>query len=458
MFGGLREIFYFLLLTAVFFSGMTQKVWSKRVCIIDMSAVTWSTSLFQRGILDKHGTLHNYTLVTPRQGCDPSEFDVRVRMVNQKQLPHWCLGEEQCIVVGDNKCKAPALNDMNEFRKYISKKFDSDALIVIRHHDDILLDLVQILTYLQQGHAREFYDALSESSKQHGDVDMRLKPNVFLRYFYSSKYSYPTIPLGPRADFVFVSKAERDGSKRKFIFNFMGNIEASEDRADLKKALSQKSEWSGNAYMVKYFTHPVQQPNASVVAEYRQTLLQSYFTLVPLGKGDDSFRFWEAMEAGSIPIMVKRKRTNDPSRIRKLCPDGLNHILKTNPPIVEISSWDKLHTFIQHVSQKDIKDLYGRLNEWNKDWWKNTTRKIDHAFSQAGEDQEMAKSWLQSTQEEFIADAQAKANQSATESQTFRMVGDFLSEVKDRVNDKWHPSFENDPEFEEYINARRAEP
>jgi hypothetical protein len=39
---------------------------------------------------------------------------------------------------------------------------------------------------------------------------------------------------------------------------------------------------------------------------YRETLLASSFTLAPVGTADDCFRFWEAIEAGSVPVFVRR--------------------------------------------------------------------------------------------------------------------------------------------------------
>ena len=51
----------------------------------------------------------------------------------------------------------------------------------------------------------------------------------------------------------------------------------------------------------------VKKPSKLVRARYRSTLLNSSFTLSPVGTNDECFRFWEAIEAGSIPIFVPRQ-------------------------------------------------------------------------------------------------------------------------------------------------------
>ena len=53
-----------------------------------------------------------------------------------------------------------------------------------------------------------------------------------------------------------------------------------------------------------------QEPDQYAVEEYRVTLIASSFTLSPVGISDDTFRFWEAIEAGSIPIFVRRAVSN----------------------------------------------------------------------------------------------------------------------------------------------------
>lgn len=120
--------------------------------------------------------------------------------------------------------------------------------------------------------------------------------------------------------------------------------------------------------------------------EYRSVLQRSSFTLCPVGTGDDNFRFWEAIEAGSIPIVVPRNESlmHDSHVIEQRgerdCPDSFNDILRTNPPIVLLQSWDDLPNFLDLVTEEQIGEHRENLFRWNHEFWSNTTQAIDSAI------------------------------------------------------------------------------
>lgn len=121
-------------------------------------------------------------------------------------------------------------------------------------------------------------------------------------------------------------------------------------------------------------------PNETTLNEYRETLLQSSFTLAPVGYGDDTYRFWEAIEAGSIPIFVPRKIV--PHRAVH-CSDSFQEILETKPPIVLLDKWDDLPPFAETVTEKQIYEMQIKLKVWAKTFWTTTARSIDKAIHQA---------------------------------------------------------------------------
>ena len=122
--------------------------------------------------------------------------------------------------------------------------------------------------------------------------------------------------------------------------------------------------------------------------EYRQILLDSSFTLCPVGTGDDNFRFWEAIEAGSIPVFVPRDMTllDDPEVLRirgeRDCPDSFQDVMSTNPPVITLGSWASLPKFLDSVTETQLKSMRHKLLMWNHDFWTNTTRYVDDAIKE----------------------------------------------------------------------------
>ena len=55
--------------------------------------------------------------------------------------------------------------------------------------------------------------------------------------YYSSKYSYPTLSLGPRFEFETVSATEKYAGNRPLMFNFIGSLGTGEFRKDDRLAL-----------------------------------------------------------------------------------------------------------------------------------------------------------------------------------------------------------------------------
>ena len=163
----------------------------------------------------------------------------------------------------------------------------------------------------------------------------------------------------------------------------MGSITAAKpDRLLLNQSVTNHR-WSV-PYKWKTFTKLVTEVDNK--DEYREVLLNSSFTLCPVGTADDNFRFWEAIEAGSIPILVPRNKSLllEQSvldlRGNRDCPDSFQDVLRTNPPIVQLKSWDELPEFIESMTEHKIEVLRRRLFIWNYAFWVNTTRTLDEAI------------------------------------------------------------------------------
>ncbi len=132
----------------------------------------------------------------------------------------------------------------------------------------------------------------------------------------------------------------------------MGSIKVGQelDREHLRDVLKEHN-WSRPVH-TRLFDDLVRNPDTTTVAEYRATLLASSFTLAPVGTADDCFRFWEAVEAGSVPIFVRRK-----GNINTNCPDAFEDVLATKPPIVLLEDWSDLPAFAETVTENDVEKM-----------------------------------------------------------------------------------------------------
>ncbi len=207
-------------------------------------------------------------------------------------------------------------------------------------------------------------------------------------YRYSStKYPYPGLALGPRHEFEWVPYNERLVSHRPLSFNFLGSItDRKPDRLAMQAAVKGHKWREGLAFEWQVFDQLVQESQNA--AEYRTILLRSSFTLCPVGTGDDNFRFWEAIEAGSIPITVPRDPTPSNAAAdhsflgeKRDCPGAFEDVLVTNPPVVRLANWSDLPAFIEATTEREIRDLRRRLFFWNHDFWTNTTHALDEAIA-----------------------------------------------------------------------------
>ena len=146
-------------------------------------------------------------------------------------------------------------------------------------------------------------------------------------WYESSGKTLRYFPLGPRYEFLMVGEEERVApSDRQYLFNMMTSLNTNPARLMLDEKLralmdqhkddasSSKSKGPTLPTVRDGFVHntatwqlelpkEVQEGLAMPAEEYRRVLLQSVFTLCPSGHNPETFRIFEAAEAGSIPIV-----------------------------------------------------------------------------------------------------------------------------------------------------------
>ena len=115
----------------------------------------------------------------------------------------------------------------------------------------------------------------------------------------------------------------------------------------------------------------------SPTEQYVPALKNSIFTLCPAGKNAESYRIWEAIMAGSIPVIERTtlgddEHTNDiitvhPSYGTKYgCRQDDEHSILTinNAPVIFIDQWSDLDTIMADMTINTLQNQQHALRQW----------------------------------------------------------------------------------------------
>lgn len=189
------------------------------------------------------------------------------------------------------------------------------------------------------------------------------------------------LPLGARYEFRWVDIDEIvTSSQRKYLFNFIAALSTSSDRLSLKSTLDNMDQIAdGNEESVlpsRGFIHVIEEwaqdptnennPYLST-EEYRTIVLESAFTLCPSGHNPESFRIFEALEAGSIPIIAR----NDVYK-GHACRNSLRPLLDSGAPIVVLNDWSELPEYLLEVHSNTamVAQMQTRALLWYHDYFR----------------------------------------------------------------------------------------
>eukprot|EP00667_Euglena_gracilis_P008194 EG_transcript_8296 len=141
---------------------------------------------------------------------------------------------------------------------------------------------------------------------------------------------------------------ERPGRARKYVFNFVVSLNTHRDRKALQAIVARMSTQNSTPrlpWFVHYTKHwsPNYDPSHKYLppADWKRVLLDSLYTLVPSGKNLECFRMWEALEAGSIPIVV--------NRVQPSCGDSWVPFGEPGSQVVFLNDWEELPSFVEGV-------------------------------------------------------------------------------------------------------------
>ena len=164
------------------------------------------------------------------------------------------------------------------------------------------------------------------------------------------------MPVGTKSGFGSLDPALMlPTSQRQILCNFLGNFNGHRGAAiETMKRRGLKC----HVQLKKGFG-----ASGVKVIDYRNLLRESRFTLTPWGANYETFRFYEALEAGSIPIFQRLPQQWDHKRspFNALGPDC---------PIPQFESWDKAADFILELQKKSDNEL-DQLQKTIVDFWMN---------------------------------------------------------------------------------------
>eukprot|EP00997_Jenningsia_sp_PLL12_P010769 NODE_811_length_1436_cov_103.269647_g671_i0.p1 GENE.NODE_811_length_1436_cov_103.269647_g671_i0~~NODE_811_length_1436_cov_103.269647_g671_i0.p1 ORF type:complete len:364 (+),score=87.98 NODE_811_length_1436_cov_103.269647_g671_i0:247-1338(+) len=177
------------------------------------------------------------------------------------------------------------------------------------------------------------------------------------------------MPMGPGHAMPLVQPSElRPGTPRKYLFNLVVSLNTHRDRKRLKDIVTSNLTAvaaHGAQWFVHYTKHWSPKYDAShnylMPPAWKEVLLDSLYTLVPSGKNQECFRLWEALEAGSIPVVVNGRQPQ--------CGDSWVPFREEGNPMVFLDSWEELPVYLEEVaateaSRRLAESRQSRLVKW----------------------------------------------------------------------------------------------
>lgn len=191
----------------------------------------------------------------------------------------------------------------------------------------------------------------------------------FRQYFSILKPTSYYMPLGFRYDtwLTYQKIQQRPGfvvkppSQRTYAFNAMISLSTNWERQDLAKMLeAEEKKGTSLKTFVSTQNHWKATPKLSPET-YMDILLESTFTLTPTGHNPECFRQYEAIEAGSIPVMAN-------PRVWGKCRDAMKYWNES--PALFLDSWEDLYPTISKLMEDPVAldARYVEMRKWYDDF------------------------------------------------------------------------------------------
>eukprot|EP01012_Entosiphon_sulcatum_P067911 TRINITY_DN97797_c0_g1_i1.p1 TRINITY_DN97797_c0_g1~~TRINITY_DN97797_c0_g1_i1.p1 ORF type:complete len:416 (-),score=31.14 TRINITY_DN97797_c0_g1_i1:12-1259(-) len=182
---------------------------------------------------------------------------------------------------------------------------------------------------------------------------------VFRTYYYASAMASPKIkylPLGVSHLFPMPPKREPvlPSAQRRYLFNSMCSVATSRSRLALREVTQgMMSTWKGRPFFHHYSSvwSGTYGSSAGYVptAQFRTIMGNSVFTIAPFGHAQETFRMWEALEMGSIPIIMR-------PWIQKPCGYAFKPLMQSfgdlASPFVVLQNWSEIPAYMARAERE----------------------------------------------------------------------------------------------------------
>eukprot|EP00158_Paraphelidium_tribonemae_P003726 Partr_v1_DN26332_c0_g1_i2_m43254 len=191
----------------------------------------------------------------------------------------------------------------------------------------------------------------------YSEVDFAFR-NYFNRDILAKYENSMYVPVGTRSGLFFPhSFVPVPSSRRRYLYSFIGSL-----RSNRKYALDSVTYGRDQAFIK---VNQNWASNAGMKAiHYRNVITESKFVLCPWGNNEESVRFYEALEAGAIPVAQKSQlKTGD------FIDDGLG----ADSPVLRVNDWKEVDDLLRYYEEHPIEmdKLQRRIVEW---WSKSKLR------------------------------------------------------------------------------------
>lgn len=105
---------------------------------------------------------------------------------------------------------------------------------------------------------------------------------------------------------------------------------------------------------------------------------ESIFTLSPGGHHPECYRIYEAIEAGSIPVLVKSDLIIE-SKDQHPCIGALNHWVNS-PAILVLDKWSDLYPTMDQLMNGPkhvLDDMQNNMRVWYEEYMKRTVERFE---------------------------------------------------------------------------------
>eukprot|EP00055_Hartaetosiga_balthica_P008490 m.31805 g.31805 ORF g.31805 m.31805 type:complete len:453 (+) comp6336_c0_seq1:74-1432(+) len=161
------------------------------------------------------------------------------------------------------------------------------------------------------------------------------------------------------------------GLRRKYLCNLQATIYEGSSREKLLSILRQSG--LDKHCFINARTRWLAHETVQTAEEYKNILLQSDFTLSPIGQNTECYRHYEAIVAGSIPIVEDVIQPES-------CGTNPIQLLKDhNAPFIFIKSWDDLPTILKHEMRRTPLEMHERRRSL-LDWYETFKLQMKNRF------------------------------------------------------------------------------